>query len=60
MARLKTMPRHLFDIAIDEPQAVGGILEDITHGQLAGWRQAGQILQQRIVQEIRQNVDPVA
>ncbi|MNN32313.1 hypothetical protein D3C81_1460340 [compost metagenome] len=50
MARFKLVPRHLADVAILETQAVGGILEDVLHGQLTGRRQAGEVLQQGVLQ----------
>ncbi|MNG04533.1 hypothetical protein D3C84_876690 [compost metagenome] len=50
MAWFKLVPRHLADVAILETQAVGGILEDVLHGQLTGRRQAGEVLQQGVLQ----------
>ncbi|MNP06715.1 hypothetical protein D3C76_987110 [compost metagenome] len=60
MARFEPVPGHLGDIAVDETEAVGGILEDVAHGQLAGWREPSHVLQQGILREIGQSVNPVA
>ncbi|BCJ07309.1 hypothetical protein PRtIB026_A29680 [Pseudomonas sp. RtIB026] len=60
MAGFESVPGHLGDIDIGEAQAVGGILQDVAHGQLAGRGQAGKVLQQRIAQEIGHSGDPVA
>ncbi|MNE55401.1 hypothetical protein D3C80_1502320 [compost metagenome] len=50
MTRFEPVPGHLGDVAILEAQPVGGILEDVLHGQLAGRRQTREVLQQGIVQ----------
>lgn len=60
MARVKAVPRHVGNILIDETEPIGGILEHIAHGLLTGRSQAGQVLQQRVLGKLGQNVDPVA
>ncbi|MNS67970.1 hypothetical protein D3C72_1012340 [compost metagenome] len=40
---LQIVPGNFLDIVVFEAQAVGGILQHITHGQLAGRRQSRQI-----------------
>ncbi|MNH01595.1 hypothetical protein D3C79_608160 [compost metagenome] len=60
MAGLEPMPGHIDDIAVDKTQPVGSVLKDVAHGLLAGWGQAGHVLQQRIFREVGQNVNPVA
>ncbi|MNF98937.1 hypothetical protein D3C84_818190 [compost metagenome] len=42
------MPGNLFDIHVFETQAVGRVLQDVAHGQLAGRGQSRQVQGQRI------------
>ena len=50
VARLEQVPGHVLDVGVLEVQPVGGILQDVLHGQLAGRRQAREVLQQWVVQ----------
>lgn len=60
MAGLEPMPGHIDDVAVDKAEPIGGVLKDVAHGLLAGWGQAGHVLQQRIFREVGQSVNPVA
>ncbi|MNG04863.1 hypothetical protein D3C84_880260 [compost metagenome] len=48
---LQVVPGDLLDIHFFEAQAIGGVLQDITHGQLAGGRQSRQVQGERIGSE---------
>ncbi|MNN43079.1 hypothetical protein D3C81_1572970 [compost metagenome] len=60
MSRLKLVPWHIDEVAINETQPVGSVLQDVAHGLLAGRRQPGEVLQQWILRKVGQNVNPVA
>jgi len=52
---LELMPGHVGDVAIVEPQAVGDVLQHVAHGQLAGRRQASEVVRQRVERKTGQN-----
>ncbi|MNY51056.1 hypothetical protein D3C86_1866170 [compost metagenome] len=49
IAWLQQVPGHFANVGIFEAQAIGGILEHVFEGQLAGRHQPGQVLDQGVL-----------